>query len=186
MAKTGDEWAGVLERLLEGDRLALVELSRLINGFLGRWNAYDFRDDWEDLIQEVVVAAAQALRDGKLRERGAVIGYMRTTARFKFVDRLKRHLRCHEDETLPWEDVVEAGSEPATENADVALRRDLRDAISALPEKQREAVVAIHVEGRTYDDAAVTTGIPLGSLKRHLREGLAGLRRTLAPILEET
>lgn len=51
------DWAAVLERLLAGDRLALLQLSRLVNGFLARWNADDFRDEWDDVIQEVVLAA---------------------------------------------------------------------------------------------------------------------------------
>jgi RNA polymerase sigma-70 factor, ECF subfamily len=185
MTPGGEDWAAVLERLLDGDRLALLQLSRLINSFLGRWNAYDFRDEWDDLIQEVVLAAAQALREGRLRERAAVVGYLRTTTRFKFVDRLKRHLRCQEDETLPWEEVVESSEEPADEASDGALRRDLQRALAALPEKQRAAVVAVHVEGRTYPDAADATGIPLGSLKRHLRDGLAALRGVLSPLLED-
>ena len=93
------DWGATLEALLEGDSLALARLTRLINGFLGRWNAYDFRSDWDDLVQEVVVAGALALRDGKIRDRRAVVGYLRTTARFKFIDRLKAHTRTREDET---------------------------------------------------------------------------------------
>ena len=70
------DWGATLEALLEGDALALARLTRLINGFLGRWNAYDFRSDWDDLVQEVVVAGAIALRDGKIRDRRAVVGYL--------------------------------------------------------------------------------------------------------------
>src|SRR5262245_57988166 len=183
MPRREEDWAAVVERLCAGDRAALLQLTRLINSFLARWNAYDFRDDWEDLIQEVVLATATALRDGKLRERGAVFGYLRTTARFKFVDRLKRHLRAHEAESLAWEGELES-LEPA-EDGDPALRRDLSQALAALPEKQRAAIVAVHVRGQTYDEAAAETAIPLGSLKRHLREGLAVLRAALRPVPDE-
>jgi len=175
----GEDWAAVLERLLEGDRTALLQLTRLINSFLARWNAYDFRDEWDDLIQEVVLAAATGVRDGKLRERGAAFGYLRTTARFKFVDRLKRHLRLAEDASLPWEEVVLAGLEPSVEAPDPGARRDLRTALELLPAKQRDAVVAIYIRGETYDEAAAATGTPLGSLKRHVRDGLAALRAAL-------
>jgi RNA polymerase sigma-70 factor (ECF subfamily) len=184
MAREREDWAAVLERLLDGDRTALLRLTRLINSFLTRWNAYDFRDEWDDLIQEVLLAAGTAVRDGKLRERGAAFGYLRTTARFKFVDRLKRHLRLAEDETLPWEEVVESGFEPRVEAQEPGEARDVRTALEALPEKQRDAVFAVHVRGQTYDEAAASTGIPLGSLKRHLRDGLSALRAALAPALE--
>jgi len=180
-----EDWAVVLERLCAGDRAALLQLTRLVNSFLARWSAYDFRDDWEDLIQEVALAAATALREGRLRERGAAFGYLRTTARFKFVDRLKRRLRVREDERLPWEEIGVAVAAEESGAPDLALRRDLADALEALPEKQRAAVVAVHVRGQTYDEAAAQTEIPLGSLKRHLRDGLAALRAALGPVLEE-
>lgn len=183
----GEDWAAIVEALLGGDRLALARLSRLINRFLARWNAYDFRDEWDDLIQEVVLATATALRDGRIRERGAVFGYLRTTARFKFVDRLKLHLRCGEDEALPWEEVVEGPLEPGgDEVGEHELSRDLREALERLPEKPRQVVAAIHIEGKTYDEAAQATGIPLGSLKRHLRDGLARLRAELSPPGQES
>ena len=184
MPRREEDWAAVVERLWAGDRAALLQLTRLINSFLARWNAYDFRDDWEDLIQEVVLATATALREGKIREREAVFGYLRTTARFKFVDRLKRHLRTNEDEILPWEGELESLG-PAGEDADPVLRNDLSQALAALPEKQRAAVLAVHVRGQTYDEAAAETAIPLGSLKRDLREGLAVLRAALESVPEE-
>jgi RNA polymerase sigma-70 factor (ECF subfamily) len=185
MAPRAEDWAAVLERLLEGDRLALAQLSRLVNSCLSRWNAYDFRDEWDDLIQEVLVATATAWREGRIRERQALVGFVSSTARFKFVDRLRSHLRLREDETLPWQAVVEGPLEPSSAEAPPELRRDLRDALARLPEKERRAVTAVHVEGQTYEEAATTTGIPLGSLKRHLRDGLARLRVELDPLLGE-
>jgi RNA polymerase sigma-70 factor (ECF subfamily) len=181
MSGEREDWAVVLERLLDGDRAALLQLTRLVNSFLMRWNAYDFRDEWDDLVQEVLLVAATAVRDGKLRERGAAFGYLRTTARFKFVDRLKRHLRLSEEDHLPWEQATESGLEPSSESSEPGEARDVRRALEALPEKQRDAVYAVHVRGQTYPEAAETTGIPLGSLKRHLRDGLAALRMALEP-----
>ena len=37
-------------------------------------------------------------------------------------------------------------------------------------------VRAVYLQGCTYEEAAARTGIPFGSLKRALREGLAALR----------
>lgn len=179
MAPQAEDWGAVLEALLEGDRPALAKLTRLVNSFLVRWNAYDFRDEWDDLIQEVLLAAATAWREGRLRERRAVAAYLRSTTRFKFADRLKARIRRAEKETLPWEEVVEGALEPPEEGTP-GLARDLQEALERLPERPRLAVVAVHVEGRTYEEAARETGIPLGSLKRHLRDGLARLRDALS------
>ena len=179
------DWGATLEALLAGDALALARLTRLVNGFLGRWNAYDFRSDWDDLVQEVIVAAALALRDGKIRDRRAVVGYLRTTARFKFIDRLKAQTRTKENETLPWEDVVGADeAQLADDPGEGEMSRDLAQALERLPEKQRLVVLGVHVQGRTYDQVAEDTGIPLGSLKRYLRDGLTQLRGDLVDFLD--
>jgi RNA polymerase sigma-70 factor (ECF subfamily) len=171
-----EDWAAVLERLLGGDRLALLQLSRLVNGFLARWNAYDFRDEWDDVIQEVVLAAGLAMRGGKLRSRTAVVGYLRTTARHEFLDRLQNHLRCGKRE-IAWEAVLDGPLEP--KQADTEAARGVREALARLPENRRQAVTAVYLEGKSYQEAAADTGIPLGSLKRYLRDGLVQLRSEL-------
>ncbi len=180
-----EDWYAVLEALQDGDALALARLTRLVNGFLAGWNAYDFRSDWDDLLQEVIIASALALREGRIRDRRAVVGYLRTTARFKFVDRLRVHLRVKEDQTLPWEDVV--GSDElstASTMAPEGLSQDVRNAVERLSEKRRVAVLGVYLEGKTYNVVSEESGIPLGSLKRYLREGIAQLRQELADFIE--
>jgi len=183
--KREEDWYAVLEALQAGDSLALARLTRLVNGFLARWNAYDFRSDWDDLLQEVIIAAALALREGRIRDRRAVVGYLRTTARFKFVDRLRVHMRVKEDQTLPWEDVV--GSDELSTSSTMApegLSQDVRQAVDRLSEKRRVAVLGVYLEGKTYNAVSEETGIPLGSLKRYLREGLEQLREQLSDFID--
>lgn len=55
----------------------------------------------------------------------------------------------------------------------------MREHVRRLPERQRTAIEAVYLSGYTQEEAAASTGIPLGSLKRHLREGLASLRAAL-------
>jgi RNA polymerase sigma-70 factor (ECF subfamily) len=183
--KREEDWYAVLEALQAGDSLALARLTRLVNGFLASWNAYDFRSDWDDLLQEVIIAAAMALREGRIRDRRAVVGYLRTTARFKFVDRLRVHMRVKEDQTLPWEDVV--GSDELSTSSTMApegLSQDVRQAVERLSEKRRVAVLGVYLEGKTYNAVSEETGIPLGSLKRYLREGLEQLREQLSDFID--
>ena len=183
--RSEEDWYAVLEALQEGDSLALAKLTRLVNSFLARRNAYDFRSDWDDLLQEVIIASAVALREGRIRDRRAVVGYLRSTARFKFVDRLRVHMRIKEDQTLPWEDVV-GSDELSTANtmAPEGLSQDVRGALERLSENRRVAVLGVYLEGKTYNAVAEETGIPLGSLKRYLREGIAQLRQDLGDFLD--
>jgi len=175
-----EDWAGHLERLGEGDRRSLLKLTRLINSFFARWNAYDFRDDWEDLIQEVLLAALRAQREGRIRDQAHTYGFLKTVARNKFVDRLKGHLRSPADKSIPWEDVMEGAEEASASEAPTWLRQDLEEALGALEDRRRRCVLAVYVEGKTHDEAVRSTGVPLGSLRRYLREGLAELKSALA------
>lgn len=175
MGREGPDWSDVQERLLRGDRLAFLEVSRLISGVLAQLRAYDFRDEWEDLRQEVVLSLVANARAGRLRDPQAFVGYVRIITRNKFVDRLKQRMRRREDASEPWEEI--AARLPV--ETDAALAADVRAALAALPADERRAVEGVYVEGRTYEEVAEVTGIPLGTLKRRLRDGLAALRARL-------
>jgi RNA polymerase sigma-70 factor (ECF subfamily) len=184
MSEPERDWTAVLQRIVDGDRLALVQASRLVNGFLAYWNAYVFRDEWEDLVQEVILAAALALREGRLRDRQAVVGFLRSTTRFKYLDRLRLQLGRRRGERLPGEEMLASLERPHEERLGAEAREDLRRALARIPDKKREAVLAVYVGGMTYDEAASVTGIPLGTFKRYLRDGLAQLRDELAGVLD--
>lgn len=173
------DWFAVAERLVRGDGLAFFELARLVNAHLASWNAYDFAQEWDDLIQEVVVAAALAVREGRVQEPAAFGGYVRSIARNKFANRLKAHLRLREDHTLPWEDLIDGGALEPRE-ATPELRRDLLGALERLPPTKRDAVCAVYLEGKTYDEAARAVALPLGTFKRALGEAIVQLRGELA------
>lgn len=175
MSGATEDWGAVLDRLISGDRAAFLTVSRLITGLLISWRAFDFEDEWDDLIQDVVIALVTASREGRIRDRGAIAGYVRTTARFKFVDRLRQHIRCPVDEAVPWEDVAVAANPGPVEPEAIDVRR----ALEKLPPKTRDAVSGVYLRGRTYEQVSKETGIPLGTLKRYLRQGLAELREAL-------
>ena len=136
------------------------------------------------MVQEVLISVVAAYREGRLDAPGALQAYLRQATRFKFIDRIRasKHRDSnidpekHLDQTadaIPW-----PPSQSIQDNA-LDLRLSLSRALDALPERERAAVIEVHVRGRTYEEAAEVTGIPFGSLKRALREGLARLRREL-------
>lgn len=173
----GEDWRRVLEELLVGDRVALATLNRLITASLVRLRAYDFRDEWDDLRQEVLIAIIQNARAGRLRDPQAFLGYVRVITRNKFIDRLKTQLKHPSHEPLAWEQVLErAGEPPAT---DVTVR-DVWAAAERLPHEEQQVLDGVYRQGKTYEEVSHDTGIPLGTMKRRLRDGLATLRRWLA------
>ena len=175
----GEDLERLLAELVVGDRLAFLRVSRLVTGYLARFRAYDFREEWPDLVQEVVAGVTAAYTEGRLRDHAALLAFVRSVTRHKLADRIRREMRLRGEAQLAWELVTlgEADSAiaPGPERA-----IDLRNALAALPAKKGDLLLRVYAEGMSYDEAATETGIPLGTLKRHLREGLAELRALLA------
>lgn len=170
----------ILARLEQGDRLAFLEVNRLVTGCLTSLRAYDFQDEWDDLRQEVVLAVLANFRAGRLRDPQAFVGYVKVITRNKLMDRLAKRLDTHEKERLPWDDAT-AASVDASAAPDAQLDANaLRAALDELPPDERRVVDGIYAQGRTYEEVAAATGIPLGTMKRRLRDALVFLRRRLA------
>lgn len=174
------DWMAILARLEQGDRLAFLEVNRLVTGCLTSLRAYDFQDEWDDLRQEVVLAVLANFRAGRLRDPQAFVGYVKVITRNKLMDRLAKRLDTHEKERLPWDDAT-AASVDASAAPDAQLDANaLRAALDELPPDERRVVDGIYAQGRTYEEVAAATGIPLGTMKRRLRDALVFLRRRLA------
>ena len=62
----------------------------------------------------------------------------------------------------------------------VATRLDVAEALAALPEDYREAVVMHDLGGIPYEEIATTTGVAIGTVKSRISRG----RRRLAELLE--
>jgi RNA polymerase sigma-70 factor (ECF subfamily) len=181
MDRGSEDWIAIVERLLGGDRVAFLKLNRLVTGFLAQLRAYDFRDEWEDLRQEVLLSVVANARAGKLRDPRAFVGYVRIITRNKFVDRLKSQLRCREKDTLPWEDeTARSGPTLTPEGLPEDVSTDLRTAMAALSAEQQRVVDGVYRQGKTYQQVADETGLPLGTMKRRLREALTVLRQRFA------
>ena len=175
------DWMAILARLEQGDRLAFLEVNRLVTGCLQSLRAYDFQDEWDDLRQEVVLAVLASARAGRLREPQAFVGYVKVITRNKLMDRLARHIDGHDKDRLPWDDATAAAAalDPAADPDAQVAASALRAALDALPADERRVVDGIYGQGRTYEEVAAATGIPLGTMKRRLRDALVFLRRRL-------
>jgi RNA polymerase sigma-70 factor (ECF subfamily) len=173
------DWNATLERLLAGDRVAFLEFNRLVTGFLAQLRAYDFREEWDDLRQEVLMAVVANARTGRLRDAKAFVGYVKIITRNKFIDRLKRQLR-HPEPMLPWDEETARAVAPSTDREADGIAADVWAAVRELSDDQQRVLQGIYVEGKTYQEVSDDTGIPLGTLKRRLRASLGALRVRLS------
>jgi RNA polymerase sigma-70 factor, ECF subfamily len=141
----------------------------------------------QDVAQDVFVRVWR--NPGKYDARRGELGsYLRLMARSRALD-LWREAQAagRASDRLK---VVVSMDEPRIEDRPEHLaerdgdRRIVREALHALPEAQREAVVLAYWGGLTADQIARRAGVPLGTAKSRIRLGLAKLRDEIGQQLE--
>ena len=175
------DWQMQLERLGGGDHAALALLRRLVTGQLMRMRAYETREGWDDLAQEIVVRVWRSHRDGKIRDYRALPGFVRTLTRNAVIDvhRKKQPDLGRED------DEVERQAEAPSSGLDPGVQIALRNAMSELSERHREVVERVYLRGLSYDETAADLGRPRGTVNRLQREAMQQLREALLGEPEE-
>lgn len=128
--------------------------------------------DAEDLVQQVLVRAWRG-RAGFDPARGTLAAWLLGITRRQVADRWKEHGRQVRDHTAAsLEATIPAPSEPDT----VVDRVVVADGINRLPEVQRTLLRLAFYQGLTHLEIATRTGLPLGTVKSHIRRGLTRLR----------
>jgi RNA polymerase sigma-70 factor (ECF subfamily) len=69
----------------------------------------------------------------------------------------------------------------AADDERAAVRGRLRGAMAQLREPQRVALLLVHQQGMSVEQAAGAMGVPVGTVKSHLHRGRAALRQILGP-----
>lgn len=133
-------------------------------------------DEAEDAAQQVFLSAYRSLLAGtEPRNPGAWLGTIaRNEARNRIATRPLRPLGLERDR----ERASVTLEEQAGARADLA---ELRDELSVLPEKQREAVVLRDLYGLRYDEVARALGISRPAVEALLFRGRRRLQRRLRP-----
>lgn len=142
-----------------GDRAAAEETTQEV--FLGIWRG------------------AGAFDAGK----GSVRSWLLAQAHHKTVDAVRR-ARLRGTDPLPPD--LPAGPEIETEALRGVASGRVRNALADLSVEQREAIVLAYYGGYTQQEIARRLGVPLGTVKTRMRDGMQRLRRQLAGEVLET
>jgi len=175
---TGDE-AALLARVADGDSEALALVYRRESGSVYRY-ALALAGDEAAALDAVQEAFAQLLRGPQAFDagRGSLGAYLAGMARHQLLSQW-RDARRH----VPLDDALDAEASPAPASdtrLDKARQQDgLWAAIRALSWPQREAIVLVDLQERTYDDAAAIAGVSADVLRSRLHRA----RQRLADLL---
>ena len=137
----------------------------------------------EDVSQEVFVALWT--RAGRFDpERGVFRHWFLHMAHNRIIDEIRKRKRVaiHSADKEPDDPSLRLQATGST--ADQAITAVMfgaaSEALKALPEAQRVAVVMAYLEGATQQEIATRTDVPLGTVKTRLRLGLIKLREQLS------
>jgi RNA polymerase sigma-70 factor, ECF subfamily len=137
----------------------------------------------EEVAQEVMVEVwRKATRFDP--DRGTASGWITTLAHRRAVDRVRSEQASRDrDERVSHRDRPRDVDVVADE---VQVRLDhwqVRQALAALTDRQREAIELAYFQGHTYRDVARVLDIPEGTAKSRLRDGLLRLREALEDLV---
>jgi RNA polymerase sigma-70 factor, ECF subfamily len=121
------------------------------------------REEAEDLVQETY---ARVLARQRWLRGEDELGYLLRALRNTLISQLRAQRR--RPATTELDDEIPVGTRAGDDPAVAAEQHQVYEAISALPEEFREAIVAVDVAGLSYDEAARALGVPEGTLTSRL------------------
>ena len=173
-------WFEVMRRFESGDATACDQLSTLVREKLSRMRRRGRLDNTDDVEQETLICLLRAWRRGCIREERCFEGFVWKLAERRLADAWNRQRRPGAPDCLGDPELAldrEAALAEGARREDVL---DLTRALERLDHAQQRALRAIYLEGQTYLEAAQILGLPLGTFKRRLGDGLKRVRAALA------
>jgi RNA polymerase sigma-70 factor (ECF subfamily) len=168
----------ILARVAAGDSTAVVDCIERYGGLV--WSIVRSRirnaADAEDVTQEIFVQLWKyAARFDPAK--GSESLFIATIARRRLIDRLRA--RGREPPTEQLDDAVIEPVWSGTAPSDAAEAEVAARAVATLDAEQRQVVLLSVVQGLTHSEIAAATGKPIGTVKTHIRRGLAKVRALL-------
>lgn len=139
----------------------------------------------EDLEQEVFVRVWK--NKDKYTEKGSLRSWINTIAKNISKDYLRLASRRHEQNTTSDDEVVNAIKDTKV-TPELRLQSKIREkriikAIDNLRPKLREVIMLCDIEGYTYEEAAATLNVPIGTIKSRIFTAKKELAQKLSDLL---
>lgn len=176
----------LLQRIAARDNAAVAELydrhSRLAFAIIRR--VLQSPSDAEEVLQETFVRV-WSRADTYDPRLGSPAAWIVRIARNRAIDRLRaRQARADVNAPVPAlpeaalrEEATHETPETMMQSASMAMA--VRGAVAELPAAQRTLIEAAFFEGCTHQELSARFGVPLGTVKTRIRNGLTSLRLRL-------
>jgi RNA polymerase sigma-70 factor (ECF subfamily) len=115
-------------------------------------------------------------------ERGSLRSFLLAQAHGRAVDMVRADTSRRQREERDARQTAEGGYDIEHEVWDMAVADQVRQAMSILPEEERQAILLAYFGGHTYREVAVKLGAPEGTVKSRIRTGLKRMRAELADV----
>jgi len=168
----------LLARVATGDQPAFSDLYDVLSGrVLGLvTRLLKDRAQSEEVTQEVFLEVwQQATRFD--RKRGTAASWVLTMAHRRAVDRVRASQSSHDRDTKIGIRDLEAGFDQVSESVEIRIEHErVSRALGKLTEFQRQAVQLAYYGGYSHSEMAERLGVPIGTVKTRLRDGMIRLR----------
>lgn len=175
-----DNWSQLLEQVGRArDESAFAKLfehfAPLIKGFcLGNLNSNFPPDAAEEIVQEVMIKVWQK-SPGYDPTKAAASTWIYTVMRNCRIDLMRRNKRTPSDSDAI--DIDEIWDENAEDQAFIYIQQAsneslIQESFTRLPPEQRQVLTQVYMQGKTHQQIASETGVPLGTVKSRVRIGL--------------
>ena len=176
-----DHLAGLVEDMRRGNEGALETLYEATVAKLYALASAIVRrvEDAEEVVCATYAHAwANAARYDS--ERATVTGWLLMLCRSRALDVLRqRRASAGRIQELPLEDLPDDGAQPDDLLNLVQTESRVHAALASLSAERRELVGLAFLQGLSHGEIAERTGLPLGTVKSHLRRALLQLRAHL-------
>jgi RNA polymerase sigma-70 factor (ECF subfamily) len=156
-----------------GDRFAFARVldSHYDRMYRTAWMFCRNKEDAEDVAQTVCVKLASVI--GSFDGRSSFTTWLHTIV----VNVAKDHRRRVRPEMHVDIDDVDVADEPSAADG---VRTDLWRAVDRLPERQKECVILVHLQGFSHTEAAAMLDISAATVSWHVHEARKRLQAALA------
>lgn len=131
----------------------------------------------EEVLQEVFLEIWRSASDFS-PDRGSARAWAVTMARRRAIDRV-RSSQAARDREDQWHGYLPDTDLTVQAVEDRLVGQDVRRALDAVGEPQRSTLVMAYFTGLTHTEIARRTGVPLGTVKTRIRNGIARLRKEM-------